>query len=180
MSSTASLIQSLASSYGVPPSLALAVAIKESGPNLNQGAIGSSGEIGVFQLMPATAKQLGVDPSDLTQNIDGGLSYLQSLYNQFGNWTDALEAYNGGASHVISGTVSLPAQSYATSVLASAGISDGSDGSTTSDSTQASPTTDLFASVDSLDLSSLTDPSQPMFWAALGLGALVVAWVVTR
>src|ERR1017187_8516490 len=150
MSNTASLITSAAPSYGVPASLALAVATKES--NLNQGAIGSSGEIGVFQLMPATAAQLGVNPSDLTQNIDGGLSYLQSLYNQFGNWTQALQAYNGGPSHVTNGTVSTAAQSYAASVLAASGIS---DGSATPDLASGGSTGDSFASIDSLDLSSL-------------------------
>jgi soluble lytic murein transglycosylase-like protein len=174
MSSAASLIQSLAPSYGIPPSLALAVAQQESG--LNQAAIGTSGEIGVFQLMPATAAQLGVDPTNLQQNIDGGLSYLQSLYNQFGNWTQALQAYNGGPGNVQKGTVSAAAQSYAASVLAAAGISDSSN---TPDLTQASPTTDLFASVDTLDLSSLTDPNQPAFWGALGV-ALVVGYALLR
>ena len=175
MSNTASLITSAAPSYGVPASMALAVATKESG--LNQGAIGSSGEIGVFQLMPATAAQLGVNPSDLTQNIDGGLSYLQSLYTQFGNWTQALEAYNGGPSHVTNGTVSTAAQSYATSVLASAGIP---DDSTTSDLTLQSPTVDPFASIDNLDLSSLTDTSSPVFWGALGIGGLLLYAILSR
>jgi hypothetical protein len=176
MSSPTSLIQSLAPSYGVPTSLALALATAES--SLNQGAISPKGAIGLFQLMPATAASLGVDPSNETQNIQGGLEYLQQLYNQYGNWTQALQAYNWGPGNVSSGNpVPSSVQSYASGILASAGIS---DDSTASDLSITSPTTDLFASVDSLDLSSLTDPSQPMFWAALGLGALVVAWVLTR
>jgi soluble lytic murein transglycosylase-like protein len=113
------LIASMAPSYGVPPSLALAVAQKES--NFNQAAVGSAGEIGVFQLMPGTARDLGVNPSDLNQNVQGGLSYLSQLYNQLGDWTLALEAYNGGASHVTAGTVSSAAKSYAQSIMDSIG-----------------------------------------------------------
>lgn len=120
----AALIQAAAPSYGVPPSLALAVAQRESG--LNQGARGSSGEIGVFQLMPGTAADLGVDPSDLAANIQGGLSYLSQLYRQFGDWGVALQAYNGGPGNVQRGTVSSAARSYSSAVLAAAGL-DGSD-----------------------------------------------------
>ena len=116
----AAQIQAAAPAYGVPPALALAVAQRESG--LNQAAVGTSGEIGVFQLMPATAAQLGVNPSDLSANISGGLRYLQQMYAQFGDWSLALEAYNGGASHVHSGTVSPAARTYSASVLAAAGL----------------------------------------------------------
>ena len=173
MSSPASLIQSLAPAYGIPPPLALEVATKES--NLNQGAVGTSGEIGVFQLMPATAKQLAVDPSNLQQNIDGGLSYLASLYKEFGNWSQALQAYNGGPSHVVNGTVSTAAQSYADSILSSVDLS---AASSPSDLAITSPTSDPFASIDSLDLGSLLDTSQPSFYIAAGLlaFAVVLAW----
>ncbi len=92
--STTDLISAAAGKYGVPPSLALAVATRESG--LNQSAIGTSGERGVFQLMPGTANDLGVDPTDLSQNVDGGVRYLSQLYAKFGDWHTALEAYNGG------------------------------------------------------------------------------------
>lgn len=175
-SSPASLIQSLAPQYGIPPSLFLAVAQKESG--LNQGAIGSKGEIGLFQLMPATAAQLGVDPADQLQNIQGAGTYLQLLYNQFGNWSDALEAYNGGASHVTAGTVSTAAQAYAASVLASAGIT--SDSADTSLLSNSSSVSDSLDSLDSLDLSTLLDPSQPSFYVALGLAAVVVYLIASR
>ena len=122
-SSVAAQIHAAAPGYGVPASLALAVAKKESG--LNQAAVGSSGEIGVFQLMPGTAEQLGVNPLDLTENIDGGLTYLSQLYAQFGDWGTALEAYNGGPGNVQRGTVSSAAQSYSASVLAAAGLDSG-------------------------------------------------------
>ncbi len=113
--STPDLISAAASKYGVPPSLALAVAQRESG--LNQGAVGTSGELGVFQLMPGTAQQLGVNPADLTQNVDGGVRYLSQMYQQFGDWRTALEAYNGGPGNVQRGTVSPAAQSYADAIL---------------------------------------------------------------
>lgn len=109
--STSDLIAAAANRYGVPPSLALAVAQRESG--LNQSAVGTSGERGVFQLMPGTAAQLGVDPTDLSQNVDGGVRYLSQMYSQFGDWHTALEAYNGGPGNVQRGTVSSAAVSYA-------------------------------------------------------------------
>lgn len=173
MSSIASQIQSMAASYGIPPSLALAVAQKES--SLNQNAISPTGAIGLFQLEPATAADLGVDPTNPTQNIQGGLQYLQQLYAQYSNWTQALEAYNWGPGNVSSGAaVPGSVQTYASSILQAAGLSD----STTPDSSVSSPGSDLFASVDTLDLSSLTDPSQPVFWAAvlilLGLGVAIL------
>jgi soluble lytic murein transglycosylase-like protein len=94
MSSIPNAIFTAAQSYGVDPSLALEVAIQES--NLNQSAVGTSGEIGVFQLMPATAAQLGVNPSDLAQNIQGGVMYLAQLMSQFGDESQAVAAYNCG------------------------------------------------------------------------------------
>jgi len=112
---TPDLISAAAAKYGVPPSLALASATLESG--LNQAAVGTSGELGVFQLMPGTAQQLGVNPSDLGQNVDGGVRYLSQMYSQFGDWRTALEAYNGGPGNVQRGTVSSAAQSYADAIL---------------------------------------------------------------
>jgi soluble lytic murein transglycosylase-like protein len=85
---------------GVPPEIALAVAQRESGiSQWTQGGglvTGTSGEIGVFQLMPKTALGLGVDPRDLSQNIAGGVSLLAQLFQKYGNWAQALSAYNSG------------------------------------------------------------------------------------
>jgi len=117
--STPDLISVAAAKYGVPSSLALAVAQRESG--LNQSAVGTSGELGVFQLMPGTARDLGVNPSDLESNIDGGVRYLSQMFRQFGDWRTALEAYNGGPGNVSRGTVSSAAHSYADAILGAQG-----------------------------------------------------------
>lgn len=79
---------------GVDPSLALELAQRESG--LNQSAIGSAGEIGIFQLRLDTAAQLGVNPYDQAQNISGGISYLRQQLARFGDPAKALAAYNCG------------------------------------------------------------------------------------
>lgn len=126
----ASTIINTASAYGVDPRLALEVAMRESG--LNQSAISPKGAIGIFQLMPGTAGDLGVDPRDAAQNIDGGVRYLSQLIGQFaGDVAAALGAYNWGATHV-SETMALyghdwlshaPAetQAYVSGILANVG-----------------------------------------------------------
>jgi hypothetical protein len=177
--SVVDLINQYASQLGVPSSLAVAVAQKES--SLNQNAVGSAGEIGVFQLMPATAAGLNVDPTDLTQNVQGGVSYLSQLYTQFGNWFQTLEAYNAGPGAVLSGNVPSSSQAYATSVLAASGLSSENPAPTplgTSD-------TGLLASLDSgvLDVSGDgidSVGSDPTLWLVLGLLGVGVVWSATR
>ena len=115
-----SLIVASASKYGVPSTIALAVAQQESG--YNQGAIGSSGEVGVFQLMPGTAAELGVNPYNLQQNIDGGLAYLSQQYQTFGSWDLALAAYNAGPGSVVAGRIPTSTRSYVSAVLGSNGV----------------------------------------------------------
>lgn len=84
-----------ATEQGVDPQLALAVAKVESG--FSQAAKGSSGEIGVMQLMPATAKSLGVNPKSLDENILGGVTYLKQMLDVTGgDVRKALVGYNGG------------------------------------------------------------------------------------
>jgi Transglycosylase SLT domain len=90
------LITQAAQSAGVDPALAIAVATRES--SLSQSAVGTSGEQGVFQLLPSTARDLGVDPTDVHQNIAGGTALLGHLLAQFGgDEAKALAAYNCGA-----------------------------------------------------------------------------------
>ncbi len=84
-----------AKEWGIPAALAKAVIRQESGGNPN--AVSRVGATGVMQLMPATAKSLGVkNIKDPAQNIWGGMKYLAQQYKQFGNWALALAAYNAG------------------------------------------------------------------------------------
>lgn len=110
-----SQIRDTALKYNVPPDLALAVATAESG--LDPNARGSSGEIGLFQLMPATADWLGVDPFDTDQNIEGGVQYLSQQYSTFGSWDSALAAYNAGPGRVSSGNIPSSTVGYVDNVL---------------------------------------------------------------
>jgi soluble lytic murein transglycosylase-like protein len=110
-------IRQAAIAQGVDPTLAIAVASKESG--FNQAARGAAGEIGVFQLMPGTATDLGVDAYSLAGNIEGGIRYLRDLLARYGDPRLALAAYNGGPGNMDRGTVSSRAWSYADSILAS-------------------------------------------------------------
>lgn len=88
-------ITAAANAAGVPSWLALAIAQRESG--FNNNAVGSAGEIGIFQLLPSTAAQLGVDPTNPTENIAGGVAYLAQLLRTFGGDTQkAAAAFNCG------------------------------------------------------------------------------------
>jgi hypothetical protein len=105
MSSIAQAIITAAGQYGVDPELAIAVATQESGPwwqNNEPIPNSPAGAIGIFQLMPATAAQLGVDPTDPTQNIQGGVRYLAQLLAQFGDPVEAVAAYDWGPGNVSS------------------------------------------------------------------------------
>lgn len=79
---------------GIDPALALSIAKSESG--FRHEARSTHGAVGVFQLMPSTAKKLGVNPYYLSDNIKGGLMYYKRLYNMFGSTELALAAYNAG------------------------------------------------------------------------------------
>ena len=96
--SVQALVVQEAQRQGVDPNLALAVAQTESG--FNQSAVSPAGAIGVMQLMPQTAAQLGVDPTDTQQNIQGGIAYLRQMLAQFGDPAAALAAYNWGPGNV--------------------------------------------------------------------------------
>ena len=81
--------------YGVDPNIVRAVVMQESGGR--QDVVSPAGAIGYGQLMPDTAKELGVDPYDPEQNIKGTVMYLGQMRDRYdGNWDRALYAYNWG------------------------------------------------------------------------------------
>ncbi|MEC7241090.1 MAG: lytic transglycosylase domain-containing protein [Myxococcota bacterium] len=81
--------------HGVPFALLKAVCVAESGMNPN--AVSRAGAQGLMQLMPPTARDLGVtDSFNPEQNVDGGARYLATQYRRFGSYRLALAAYNAG------------------------------------------------------------------------------------
>jgi len=91
-------IRRIAQEEGVDPDLAVRVAKQESG--FRQDATSRAGARGIMQLMPDTAKELGVDLNDPMQNIRGGVRYLGQQQRAFGSPDSALAAYNAGPGRV--------------------------------------------------------------------------------
>lgn len=89
-------IQKAARKYNLSPELIRGVIQAES--NFKVDAVSRAGAQGLMQLMPATAKELGVTkPLDIDQNIDGGARYLRKMLDRFGGEVKlALAAYNAG------------------------------------------------------------------------------------
>lgn len=80
--------------HGVPEDLFLRLVQQES--NWNPNAKSHKGALGLAQLMPATARALGVNPAIPKQNLEGGARYLAQQFRKFGSWRLALAAYNAG------------------------------------------------------------------------------------
>jgi soluble lytic murein transglycosylase-like protein len=79
----------------VPAALVKAVIAAES--SFDPGALSPKGAMGLMQLMPATASDLGVDePFEDDQNVHGGTRYLRWLFERYGDWQRTLAAYNAG------------------------------------------------------------------------------------
>jgi soluble lytic murein transglycosylase-like protein len=113
-------LQEMSQKYGIDPDLARAVMRMESGGNPN--AVSSAGAIGLMQLMPGTARGLGVNPQDPKRNIEGGVKYLAQLADKYdGDYERTLAAYNAGSARVDSydGIPPFPeTQRYVKNVLA--------------------------------------------------------------
>lgn len=166
-SSVQDSVTAAANRYGVPSWLALAVAKAESA--FNPAALSPAGAIGVMQLMPGTAKDLGVDPYNTAGNIDGGVKYLSQLLQRYnGDPALALAAYNAGPGNVAKygGVPPFPeTQSYVSKIL-------GSSPATAADAPvydMVDPSAALLADGGGLDLS---DPWTLAGLVVLGFGAV--------
>ncbi len=97
------LIVKKADKYRLDPTLISAVISTESA--FDSGAISQKGAMGLMQLMPTTAREMGVrNPFNPEENIEGGTRYLQYLLKKYnGDLTRALAAYNAGPTRVESG-----------------------------------------------------------------------------
>lgn len=159
-----------------PPNLVLSLVQTESSGNMFTASgvpvTSSAGAVGLFQLMPGTAAGLNVDPTSPQGNIQGGETYLQQLYNQFGNWPDALAAYNEGPGALqsqLNAGVTPTSVGYASTILNNAGMS---------------PTTGSDATDSSGDGTDGTDDSGGLFglstgaWIAIAAGAGLLAMKV--
>jgi soluble lytic murein transglycosylase-like protein len=94
-----SLVHDAARRYGLDAGLLESLVRAESGGDPR--AVSPKGAMGLTQLMPATARELGVtNPFDPAQNIDGGARYLRAMLDRFGDLRRALAAYNFGPERV--------------------------------------------------------------------------------
>lgn len=120
-------IEAAASKYNLPSKLIASVIRAES--NFRADAVSPAGAQGLMQLMPATARELGVtDPFDVQQNIDGGARYLRQMLDRFGGDLEvALAAYNAGPGTVQKYDGEVPyreTRNYVRRVLAGMGAMD--------------------------------------------------------
>ena len=87
-----------ASELGIEPEIALGIAKQESG--FCQEKRSYMGAVGVFQMMPSTARRIGFNPYNYKENIRGGISYYKQLKKMFKTDELALAAYNAGPGNV--------------------------------------------------------------------------------
>ena len=88
------MLSKAAQKYNVDQTLVDSVAKVES--NYKQDAVSPVGAVGVMQIMPDTAKDLGINPHNTEENIDGAVRYLKQLLTKYDSKEKALAAYNAG------------------------------------------------------------------------------------
>lgn len=93
-----SVARAAARRHNIPEDLFLRLVQQESG--WNPKAVSPKGALGLAQLMPFTARRLGVDPRNPHQNLEGGARYLRQQFDRFRDWRLALAAYNAGPNAV--------------------------------------------------------------------------------
>ena len=99
-------IEAAERSYGLPPGLLARLLYQESHYRtdiITGQKRSTAGAVGIAQFLPATAAELGIDPLDPVQAINGAARYLSKLYAAFGDWKLALAAYNFGWGNVQKG-----------------------------------------------------------------------------
>lgn len=87
-------ISGAAKQYDIPTGAIMALIGTESG--WEASALSRCGAVGLTQLMPETAADMGVDPWEPRENIVGGAKYLAAQFRRFGSWELAFAAYNAG------------------------------------------------------------------------------------
>lgn len=118
--------------YGIPQTMLARLLYQECRwrDDIISGRLRSPvGAIGIAQFMPATARELGIDPLNTDQAIDGAGRYLAGLFRKFGNWSQALAAYNWGQGNVArKGLAAAPLETrnYYTQILADVNAATGS------------------------------------------------------
>lgn len=104
-----SIIEDEATRLGIPEHVDLLTKLAKQESGFKQSAVSPKGAIGVMQLMPATAQELGVNPNDLEQNVRGGVRYWAKQLRFFnGDVRLATAAYNAGAGNVIKAGNQVP------------------------------------------------------------------------
>ena len=124
----AGLVASAEARYSLPDGLLARLLWQESRyrEDIITGRVASpAGALGIAQFMPATARDFGIDPLNPAQAIDAAGKYLRQLFNRFGNWPEALAAYNWGQGNVSrKGLAAAPSETvaYFTSILSDLGL----------------------------------------------------------
>lgn len=111
------IIKQAANKHGVPASILAGVYGAETGFGKHSTMVSSAGAQGPFQFMPQTAKQFGINPWNFSEAADGAARYLAGEYKRFGNWPQAVAAYNAGAGNIQKGIMPTETRAYVPKVM---------------------------------------------------------------